>query len=200
MTSNVIGDIKLEGVADSREQVGGQRNTLNVVDIRQGGTIYHMDDIKEEGEPPNPENTRESFISDSTDVKVEDTYDYITDIKGEDISQNMDNIERSLTFNNIDIKVEDTYDYVSDINEKDVSQNMDLIRENYTCNNIDIKEEDSDDTNIEDVSYHHDGIEQQDHHEAETRENTGSLFILELHAIMERSDFINLFLFIYFII
>ena len=54
---------------------------------------------------------------------------------------------------------------------------MDLIGENYSCNNIDIKVEDSDvctdDTNIEDMSYRHDDIEQQDL-EAERRENTGS--------------------------
>ena len=216
MTSDVIDDFKLEAMADRIDNVRGERNTLNVVDIRQGATLYWMDDIKEEGESPNPENTRESFISDSVDVKVEDTYDYVCDIKEENVSQNMDNIERSLTFENINIKVEDTYDYVCDIKEENVSQNMDniersltfeninikvedtydyisdtkkegvsqimdLIRENSTCNNIDIKVEDHDvcmdDTNIKEMSYNHDGIEQQEHEEGDRKENTGSLFL-----------------------
>ena len=191
VTSDVIDDIKLEGVADRIDNVRGQRDTLKFGDIRQGGTIYCVDDIKEEGEPPNPENTRESFISDSGDIKVEDIYDYVCDIKGEGISQNVDNSERILTCDSIDIKVEDTYDDISDIKEEDVSQNMDLVGENYSCNNIDIKVEDRDvcmdDTNIEDMSYRHDVIEQQDL-ETERRENTGSLFLLYLHAIMERFD------------
>ena len=130
---------------------------------------------------------RVSSVTASINMKHEDTDDCIDDIKEDSNSQNMDNIDRSLTCESIDSKDKDTDgdDCIDDIKEDGISQNMDEIRENYSCNNIHIKVEESkvsmDDTCEADISYNHDGIEQQHrdgigqqhHEEAERRQDTG---------------------------
>ena len=150
MTSEMIDGIKVERMDDSFNKVPGEWSTFNVSDIRQSGSTYYMDHIKEERKSPNIDDIDQSNPCDDVDISEEG------------VRRNMENFGENYIYDNSDIKVEvDCHDMES------------------TCVSIDIKEEDTDvyidDIKAKRISNNHDGLEQQEHDEAKETRNKGNV-------------------------
>ena len=173
VTSDVIDGIKVEGTADSIENVNEDLNALNG-DTRQEDTTYCRDSIKVERDSPNNmDNIKETFTCDRNE---EDSY--------EEDSYEEDSYEE-------DSYEEDSYDYVKDIKKEELTQNVDSITENTTCDNYVEEDPDAyiDDIKEEGITYYnHDGMDQQGHEETKGAGKTGNLFINGISANMGRPD------------
>ena len=188
-------DIREEDTCDLISGIKVKRLSVHIVDVMKDSRIqwktWNISDkgqkgysaiIKEEVDSSTMDNTGESLMFDSTDIKKEDTYNYISDIKQENESPTMDNLGESFTRDSTDIKQEDTYDYISNIKQEGSSQNMDTDSEEEwvphdmdssgkTCLSV-IKEEPDDD-----IKEESDDDIKEEHDEEEGTEETGNLSV-----------------------